>query len=150
MKWRRTDPVQNVGASIVRGADAHGRLAAALSRRPAAFGALMVAQGDAWAAVFGAPPAGESEVVLPRVPGATHLYEVERGWWFPVGLVLDVPDRHAAALLQALATPHGIRPPAILLPHSGTDAGRGAVDLFPTDEAVRFAQSPLASAFAAA
>lgn len=118
MRWRRTDPVQEVGAAILIAPDAADAVTRALAGRPALRGALPVQFGDGWAAVFAAPladgPPGDR--LLPRLPAATPLHEAAPGWWLPVGVRLDGPDHAAPALWQGLAAAGGAQPPAIVIP----------------------------------
>jgi hypothetical protein len=143
MRWYRTDPVQEVGALLVTGAQADVRLAAALARRVTTLGALRVAHGLDWSVVFGAPLAGEADLVLPWLPDAIGLYTAATDWWFPVGSRLDVPERHRLAALQALADANGIAPPAIVLPRLVGEVAT-EVDLYPIGQSVRFRESILA------
>jgi hypothetical protein len=118
MRWRRTDPVQTVGALILVGPGAVERLAEALAGKAAAFSSLAVARGEAWAAVFAGPPPEDpgGEPILPRITGAEPLYEAEPGWWLPVGLALNAPDHLGPVLWRALGEHYGLAPPAIVAP----------------------------------
>lgn len=143
MRWRRTDAVQEIGALIVTGPGAPERLAAALARKSALFHALMVAHGRDWAAVFASPVAGETDSVLPYLPGATALYRAGGGWWFPAGVRLDAPDHVRDALLSALAAHHRIDLPAVVLPR--LEQGDGSADVYPVGDAAPFLESGLAA-----
>lgn len=140
MRWRRTDPVQEIGALIVTGPGAAERLAAAMASKSVLFQSLAVEHGRDWAAVFAGPVAGESDPVLPRLQGATPLYRTQ-GWWLPVGVALDAPDHVHAALFAELAAHHRIGLPAILIPRfNGEDE---SADVYPVADPVPFAQSGL-------
>lgn len=144
MRWYRTDPVQEVGALLLTGAQADARLAAALARRAGTLDALRVAHGLDWAVVFGAPLAGEADLLLPWLADAIGLYMAAKDWWFPVGSWLDVPEQHRLAVLQALADVNGIAPPAIVLPRFVGEVST-EVDLYPIGHSVQFRESILAS-----
>jgi hypothetical protein len=144
MFWRRTDPVQDVGALFVHGDGAAERLAAALGARLAVLGGLLVAHGEGWATVFAAPFGEERHGVLPRLRGALPLYDAGRGWWFPVGTAIDVPDHVRELLIGALATRYAIDPPAILIPRFTSEIGRSAeADAYVVGRAVPFEASVL-------
>lgn len=144
MRWRRTDPVQAISALLLTGPDAAHRLGTAMAAKSTLFHRLRVAHGDDWAAVLGAPLFGEAEIVLPRIDGATALYEAPRSWWMPVGLVLDLPERLHDLLLMGLAKARGFAPPAILVP-SGEGEG-DAVHVYPVGGALCFSDSELGEA----
>ncbi len=139
MFWRRTDPLQEVGALIVRGGDAAARLARAMAARPV-LGGLTVCVGEEWAAVFGAALDGGDGAVLPRVEGAIALYEAIPRWWLPVGVAIDLPDFARDAVMAALAAEHGIRSPVVVIPRDGSDEA----DAYAIQGAVPFARSVLA------
>ena len=118
MHWRRTAPVQEVGALIAFGPGVIDRTLGSLARKSALFRDLRIDHGEGWIAIFAAPLADESGIldrILPSVEG-TALYEDAPGWWLPVGVELDVPGHARAALRQALADHHGMRSPLIVVP----------------------------------
>jgi hypothetical protein len=114
MRWRPTDPVQEVGAVIVTGPAAVARLADAMTRKASLIQSLPVVHGPAWAVVFAAPlsaPARDGEDrVLPRLEGATPLYEAEPGCWLPVGVALDAPDHALPALWRMILDHYAVTP----------------------------------------
>ena len=118
MHWRRTAPVQEVGALIAFGPGVIDRILGSLARKSALFQDLRIDHGEGWIAIFAAPLAHESgtpDRILPSMEGIP-LYEDAPGWWLPVGVELGVPDHARAALRQALADHHGIRSPLIVVP----------------------------------
>jgi hypothetical protein len=144
MRWRRADKVQEIGALIVTGSSAAERLAAAMAGKSAYFQALVVAHGAGWAAVFAAPLEGETERVLPRIAAATPLYEAAKGWWFPVGTALDVPEHLLTALLAAFADHRRIVLPAIVVPRFSGEVASEA-DVYLVRDSVAFHDSALAA-----
>ncbi|MDQ0465007.1 hypothetical protein QO010_002791 [Caulobacter ginsengisoli] len=120
MRWVRTDPVQTVGAVLVRGPGAVEGLNRAMAGKPAALRSLPFARGEDWAALF-ARPDGENEPVLPRLAGAVPLYEALPGWWLPVGWALAAPDHVQPVLWQAIGEHYGLAPPAIVVPREEGD-----------------------------
>jgi hypothetical protein len=144
MRWRRADKVQEIGALIVTGSGAAERLAAAMAGKSHLLQALKVEHGAGWAMVLAAPLEGESERMLPRIAGAIPLYEAAKGWWFPVGVALDVPDHLHAALLAAFAAEHRIQLPAVVVPRFVGDTAGGA-DVFLVRDPVAFRDSALAA-----
>lgn len=133
MHWRRADPVQEVDALILTGADAPRRLAEALAGKPAAFQALKMVRGAEWAAIF----AGELDgvPVLPRVAGAIALYRVAPGWWLPVGVAVEAPAHAQGALFAALGDWFGVVAPAILVPRFADGDVTDAADAYPVGAA---------------
>lgn len=148
MRWRPTDPVQEVGAVIVTGPAAVARLADAMMRKSSLIQSLPVVHGPAWAVVFAAPlssPARDGEDrVLPRLEGATPLYEAAPGCWLPVGAALDAPDHALPALWRMILDHYAVTPPIVLVPRAGSVDGSEIVgDLYPIRDPVAFAQSAL-------
>ena len=118
MHWRRTAPVQEVGALIVFGPGVIDRTLESLARKSALFRDLRIDHGEGWIAIFAAPLADESGIsdrILPSVEG-TALYEDAPGWWLPVGVELGAPGHVRPALRQALADQHRIRSSLIVVP----------------------------------
>lgn len=118
MHWRRTAPVQEVGALIAFGPGVVDRTLRDLARKSAIFGDLRVDYGEGWIAIFAAAlmdESGASDRILPSVEG-TALYEDAPGWWLPVGVELDVPGHARVPLRQALADHHDMRSPLIVVP----------------------------------
>ncbi len=110
MRWIRTDPVQTVGAVLVRGPGAVEGLNRAMNGKPAALRALPFARGEDWAVLFA------QDGALPRLAEAMPLYEASPGWWLPVGWALAAPDHMQPALWQAIGEHYGLTPPAIVAP----------------------------------
>jgi hypothetical protein len=122
MHWRRTAPVQEVGALIAFGPGVIDRTLGSLARKSALFRDLRIDHGEDWIAIFAAPladesgtPAGTPDRILPSVEGIP-LYEDAPGWWLPVGVELGVPGHARAALRQALADHHGMTNSLIVVP----------------------------------
>jgi hypothetical protein len=122
MHWRRTAPVQEVGALIAFGPGVIDRTLGSLARKSALFRDLRIDHGEDWIAIFAAPladesgtPAGTPDRILPSV-GGIPLYEDAPGWWLPVGVELGVPGHARAALRQALADHHGMTNSLIVVP----------------------------------
>lgn len=118
MHWRRTAPVQDVGALIAFGPGVTERTLAILARKSALFRELRIGHGEDWIAIFAVPLADESgrpDRILPSL-NSIALYEDAPGWWLPVGVELGVPDHARAALRQSMADRHQIGTPAIVVP----------------------------------
>lgn len=118
MQWRRTAPVQEVGALIASGPGVIDRTLGRLARKSALFRDLRIDHGEGWIAIFAAPledESGASDRILPSLEG-TALYEDAPGWWLPVGIELGVPGHARAALRQALAAHHDLRSRVIVVP----------------------------------
>lgn len=115
MHWRRTDPVQTVGALLAVGQATADLMVKDLSRKSQLIQALPFEQGLGWAVVFAAPLGPNRDLVLPRLEAAIPLYDASNGWWLPVGIELDAPD-HARAALWLAMPDFGARPPAIVVP----------------------------------
>lgn len=128
MRWRRADPVQTVGALLLRGPGAARRLDEGMAGKPAALRALPVARGQDWAALF-ARPAGEGEAILPRLAGALPLHEASPGWWLPVGWLLAAPAHVQPDLWRAMALHYGVAPPAVVVPRA-EDESAASADLY--------------------
>lgn len=146
MRWRRVDPVQTIDAAILLGADAAGRLRAAIGRS-ALFRTLRVAHGEDWAAVFAGEvtgAGGRRELILPRIAGAVPLYEAAPDWWLPAGVAVDVPAHVEGTLWRAMAASRHIQPPAIVLPRFEADGTSGEADLYLAQQAAPFERSTLA------
>ncbi|NEX92581.1 hypothetical protein [Caulobacter sp. 17J65-9] len=135
MRWRRTDPVQEVGAMIAVGAEAAGRLVETLAARPRLAAVLPVAKSADWAVVFAASLPGEQDRLLPRMGDATPLYEAAPGWWLPVGAVLDAPDHARADLWAGLGEREGLRAPTVCLPRFGSADITGEADVYLVEHA---------------
>jgi hypothetical protein len=131
MAWRRTDPVQEIGALILVAEDAARRLAETLRQKPALLAGLKAEHGLGWAALFAAPVGTEGEVVLPRIAGAIPLHERADGWWFPVGTRLDVPAHVEQPMIAAMAAAHGVRTPAVAIPRFEGGNRASAADIYP-------------------
>lgn len=131
MRWRRTDPVQDVVAMILTGPDAPDRLASALAAKSALFRSLPVEHGADWSAVFAAPLEGDGgESIVPRIPGATALYLAARDCWLPVGVVLDAPDHAAPDLWRRLREQPSIGAPMIVIPRFDTAGMTAQADVY--------------------
>ena len=118
MHWRRTAPVQEVGALIAFGPGVIDRIFESLARKSTLFRDLRIDHGEGWIAIFAAPledESGASDRILPNLEG-TALYEDAPGWWLPVGIELGAPGHARAALRQALANHHDLRSPLIVVP----------------------------------
>jgi hypothetical protein len=141
MRWRRVEPLQDVSALLMTGAEAPRRLAGAMAAKPALLRALPVAFGEDWAAIF-ASPAIEEDALLPRLADTMALYEAVAGIWLPVGVVPAIPDHAKAAVLRAMLEREGVAAPAILVPRApgGKDA---AADLYVIGETMPFDRSAL-------
>lgn len=130
MKWRRVEPVQSVDALLINEADAPAHMAMKLASKPEAIRTLPVVLGEHWAAIFARPQPGESEGILPHLTGATALYRVAEGWWFPVGCALDVPEHAFAELLVCFAKERNFKPPVIIVPQFGPDDLARSADVY--------------------
>lgn len=148
MRWRRTDPVQTVGALIATGERAVARVAAAMAAKPAAFRALPVEHGEDWIVLFAGAvrldDAAEPDPLLPRLAGTIALYAAGEGWWLPVGVALAAPDAMHAPLMRAMAEKSGVAAPAVIVPRlsAGVTASDEA-DVYPIRHPVPFDRSAL-------
>ena len=132
MRWEIVDPIQPIDAMLVRGSEAAAKLAAAMEGKAAFQRGLPIALGEGWAALFARPLPGESEAMAPRIDDAICLFEAQKGWFFPVGCALAVPDDLANDLLQRVASEAGVPPPAIIVPRFGEGQKvSSAVDIYP-------------------
>ena len=144
MQWRRVDPVQTVGALIATRDEAVDALAAAMSRKSGLFQSLMIEHGDGWAAIFGARIPGEQDLLIPHLAGATSLYELAPGMWFPVGVAMAAPDHTLDALMRAIFDHYRATPPAIIVPRFGpTGDQTDEADLYLIRNPVAFHHSSL-------
>jgi hypothetical protein len=120
MHWRRTAPVQPVGALLLRGIDCVDRAFTALAGKSDLFRSLTVEYGDDWIVVFASVLAGEGDdepvKILPTLADAIPLYEEAKSWWLPVGMALGTPYHAQASLREALCAEHGFTPPVIIAP----------------------------------
>ncbi len=143
MTWRRTDPVQEVGALLAVGPGAAARVATEMAGRPAVLRALEVARGDDWIVVFAgalSDPTAAGETVLPRLAGAIPLYEESPGWWLPVGVEMTAPTHVHAALRKAMARDNDFDAPVVVVPRlDGADAE--AADVYPVGRRTPLATS---------
>lgn len=133
MDWHKVDPVQEVTALLLTVPEAAQQLDALLAGKPQFLRQLPRANGEGWAAVFARPIAGENAPMLPNIPRALALYEVQAGWWFPTGTRLDVPDTARGELLQAFASDAGFVPPAIVVPRFDGETRSRMVDVYPVE-----------------
>jgi hypothetical protein len=126
MHWRRTAPVQPVGALLLRGMDCVDRAFTALAGKSDLFRSLSLEFGDDWIVVFASVLEGEGDdepvKILPTLADATPLHEEAKGWWLPVGIVFGVPDHAQAWLCDALCAEHGFAPPVIIAPYFEAEA----------------------------
>lgn len=127
MHWRKTDPLQSVGALFARG-DAAANAVAALEGKSAHFRSLPIARGEDWIILLaGSLSAGEGEapaMILPSLPGTLPLHEEAQGWWLPVGVECDAPPQARPALRQALGDAYAVAPPLALIPEFDGDANK--------------------------
>jgi hypothetical protein len=131
MCWRRTDPVQDVGAMILIGPAAFERLASALSGKSALFRGLLVEHNADWAVVFAAPLEGvDGGSILPRIEGATPLYLAAQQCWLPVGVALDAPDRIAPGLWVRLREQASRETPLVFVPRFRDGPAADAADVY--------------------
>lgn len=126
MHWRKTDPLQSVGALFACG-DAAVDAVAALEGKSALFRSLPIARGKDWIILLaGSVPGEESEataMILPSLPGTLPLHEEAEGWWLPVGVECGVPPQARPALRQALGDAYAVAPPLALIPEFEGAAG---------------------------
>lgn len=143
MHWRRTDPVQAVGAMMAIGPEAVDRLVRGMAGKSPLLRGLPVEHGAGWAVVFAAMIEGEA--VLPRLEGAIALHEAASGWWLPVGCALDAPEHALASLWRSLRDADGVEPPAVIVPRFLPEAVRSdAADVYLLRGRTPFPESTLA------
>ncbi|HEY5721861.1 MAG TPA: hypothetical protein VIT45_06020 [Allosphingosinicella sp.] len=119
MYWRRTAPVQPVGALIATGAGAPERVAVAVAAKSRLFGACRCASGPNWIVLLAAPAepgSASGEELLPSIETMVPLYDSGSSIWLPVGIELDVPGHVAGPLMDALRRRHAIESPAVFVP----------------------------------
>lgn len=126
MRWRRTAPVQPVGALIAIGPDAPDRIVEVIAAKSRFFAACRCARGVGWIVVLAATvDSGAGEGLLPRIEGTTALHDSGSGLWLPVGTILDVPAHAAQAVTDALLERHAGGGPAVMIPRfRGGEAAR--------------------------
>lgn len=123
MQWRRTDPVQPVGALLAVGTDAVVQAEVQLARKSVLFRQLKQVRGGDWLAYFATKlSSGEDEGVLalPHINAMRPLYEETQGWWLPVGTEMAVAEILRPDLRQALCAQKRVKPPFILVPRFGS------------------------------
>jgi hypothetical protein len=144
MAWRRTDPVQTIGALIAIGDAAVDAFVTSMSRKSRLLQSLAVEHGDGWAAIFSGTVPRETGMVLPRLDGVTALYEIAPRIWLPAGVTIDAPAHVQGALIAAMFDHYDVAPPAIVVPRFGdTAAWTDEADLYVVREPVAFHRSLL-------
>lgn len=133
MRWQGVEPVQTVDGLLIRQADALAKLRAVLLARPAAIRQLPVAGGDGWAVVLARPGDEPDAGDLPFIKGARALYRAAPGWWFPVGLALDVPAHALAEVLGDFTRARAL-PRSLVAAPASFDQSQG-FDIYPVGTA---------------
>ena len=134
MHWRRVDPVQQVGALLLTGADACDAALVDLARRKGHFSHLDVVTGSGWLALVpsaaitvGTPP---RDLVLPFWTGATSLYYRLQDVWLAVGWECGVPPHVEPTLLRSMLARDSIASAVIVVPSAGTAQTTRCADLY--------------------
>lgn len=124
MLWRRTAPVQEVGAQIICGSDAVQKAIVRLANKSRLFDDVRIDHGDCWIAIFAAALNEQhdtSELLLPNL-GGIALYEDAPGWWLPVGMEVTLPSPARTTMRNGLMSEHDVSVPLIVVPRFDDDA----------------------------